>query len=106
MGQPYWERDGQPYRSMLAGVLFFGRRFLGSAWGPVAAVPDSPYHIGAVRPRIPVAEPLDITHAMRMLRSVGFRGAVHWGADGLYALGIIIAGSAATVEERLVISES
>ena len=78
------------------------RVFLGAAWGPVSVLPSSPYFVGARRPAIPVAELSSITQALRMLRAVSFTGTIHWSADSLYALGIVLSGMGATTELDLV----
>ena len=46
------------------------RTFLGATWGPMTVNEVSPYHLGAQRPIIPMAELAAITVALRMLRAV------------------------------------
>ena len=65
-------------------------------------LPSSPYLLGAKRPTIPVVELSSVTYALRMLRAVSFTGTISWGADSLYALGIVLGGMGATSELDLV----
>ena len=72
------------------------RRLLGALWGPVDASDASQYFLGAGRPTIPVAEELTvITVVIMFLRHVQFSGALSWGTDSLYALGIMLLGHGA-----------
>ena len=50
-----------------------------------------------------MAELSAITHALRMLRAASFMGTIHWSADSLYALGIVLAGMSASAQLALVV---
>ena len=78
------------------------RAFLGAAWGPVHVQQASPYCFRGKRSTIPIAELSAMTHVLRILRRVAYAGAIHWFADSLYALGIVLGSLGATTELELV----